>query len=119
MAGRPEGGAVPPNLSSPASFATACGRQQKADDRRSTLPLSVLPDISPTRGEIGSSPPHQPCEVSHLSSRADLGLAVEVQNQAGLGKQRRGAANFVADQVFHDAVGMARGAAERQAANSA
>ena len=47
MAGRPEGGAVPP--------ASPIGSEAGSrDGPRPTLPPSALPGISPTRGEIGS-----------------------------------------------------------------
>jgi len=47
MGGSPEGGAVPPASPPPVHIANG-------DGKRSTLPPSALPGISPSRGEIGS-----------------------------------------------------------------
>ena len=57
--------------------------------------------------------------MAHLAAGARFRLAVEVKHQVRLGEQRRRAKHVVADQVFHHAVGMAVGVAERQAGDRA
>ncbi|TGP25060.1 hypothetical protein EN827_08070 [Mesorhizobium sp. M1D.F.Ca.ET.184.01.1.1] len=57
--------------------AKACGPSRRANDKtvrqRSFAPPSVLPDISPTRGEIGcSSAPPYPATLEICESRRDV-----------------------------------------------
>ncbi|RVC69001.1 hypothetical protein EN766_29670, partial [Mesorhizobium sp. M2A.F.Ca.ET.046.02.1.1] len=54
MPGKAEGGAVPPACQAFASAAFVGCYGASFAGRRSFAPPSVLPDISPTRGEIGS-----------------------------------------------------------------
>ncbi|RWI19029.1 MAG: hypothetical protein EOQ92_22140 [Mesorhizobium sp.] len=57
MPGRAEGGAVPPTSQLiMVAFSGQSRVLQGEQGRRSFAPPSVLPDISPTRGEIAASP---------------------------------------------------------------
>ncbi len=56
MAGRPEGGAVPPAFQEwQLNFCSFPCFEKGSQDWRSFAPPSALPGISPTRGEISSS----------------------------------------------------------------
>jgi len=64
-------------------------------------------------------PGADPGDMAHLATGPRFRFAVEMQNGIGFGRDFGDSADIVANQVFHNAIGMPLGIAQREAGNGA